>query len=183
MYSEGSRVLFADPITTIRTGKPGRPRKIISPSFLRDVFAKHRNISVPLLSSKITGSRWLVNQHRKALGIRRSFSAWTNEELDRFTSDTKEERPALGMKFVQARLRSEGIKVQRERVRQSIKRVDPVGVVLRKKKTIRRRQYKVARPDALWHADGYHKLIKYGIVIHGLVDGFCRTVRSESALS
>ncbi|KAI9571411.1 hypothetical protein HD554DRAFT_2016771, partial [Boletus coccyginus] len=26
------------------------------------------------------------------------------------------------------------------------------------------------------HLDGYHKLIYWGFVIHGLIDGFCQTV-------
>ncbi|ESK81644.1 hypothetical protein Moror_3251 [Moniliophthora roreri MCA 2997] len=28
----------------------------------------------------------------------------------------------------------------------------------------------------MWHLDGHHKLIRWGIVIHGIIDGFCRTV-------
>ncbi|KAG2134987.1 hypothetical protein BD769DRAFT_1293898, partial [Suillus cothurnatus] len=37
-------------------------------------------------------------------------------------------------------------------------------------------QYKVSQPNALWHMDGHHKLIHWGIVIHGIIDGYCRTV-------
>lgn len=36
--------------------------------------------------------------------------------------------------------------------------------------------YFVERPNALWHIDGHHKLILWGIVIHGVADGDSRTV-------
>ena len=29
-------------------------------------------------------------------------------------------------------------------------------------------------PNSLWHIDGYHKLIKWRIVIHGAIDGYSR---------
>lgn len=54
--------------------------------------------------------------------------------------------------------------------------MDVLGSVLRQNTTIKRRVYKVPRPNALWHLDGHHKLILWGIVIHGIIDGFERTV-------
>ncbi|KAG2364284.1 hypothetical protein BDR07DRAFT_1280150, partial [Suillus spraguei] len=38
-------------------------------------------------------------------------------------------------------------------------------------------KYHVKRPNVLWHVDGHHKLIRWGIVIHGFIDGFCRMVQ------
>ncbi|KAG1733230.1 uncharacterized protein EDB91DRAFT_1057653, partial [Suillus paluster] len=35
--------------------------------------------------------------------------------------------------------------------------------------------YAVPRSNHLWHLDGHHKLILWGIVIDGLIDGYCRT--------
>jgi hypothetical protein len=46
----------------------------------------------------------------------------------------------------------------------------------RKAKTLQRRQYHVSGPHALWHIDGNHKLIKYGLVIHGGICGFSSAV-------
>ncbi|KAF9232621.1 hypothetical protein BU15DRAFT_54820, partial [Melanogaster broomeanus] len=40
----------------------------------------------------------------------------------------------------------------------------------------RRQRYYVKSQNTLWHIDGYHKLICWGIVIHGFIDRFCRTV-------
>lgn len=39
-----------------------------------------------------------------------------------------------------------------------------------------RRVYNVKGPHHLWHNDGHHKLIRYGLVTHGCVDGNTRTI-------
>lgn len=72
-------------------------------------------------------------------------------------------------------LRHSGLRIQRHRIIDSLRRVDPVGRALQERLHIVRRIYQVARPNALWHIDGHHKLIKWGIVLHGIVDGFDRT--------
>jgi hypothetical protein len=59
-------------------------------------------------------------------------------------------------------------------------RVDGLGRALRERKIIQRKKYAIKRPNALWHLDGHHKLIRWGIVIHGFVDGYCRTVSEIS---
>ncbi|KAJ3924240.1 MAG: hypothetical protein NXY57DRAFT_870311, partial [Lentinula lateritia] len=61
--------------------------------------------------------------------------------------------------------------LQRQWVKDSLKRVDRLGSRLQRRLTISRGLYKVPRPHALWHLDGHHKLIFWGIVIHGIVDG------------
>ena len=42
------------------------------------------------------------------------------------------------------------------------------------RKAIKRRCYKVPGPNSIWHLDSYHKLIRWGIIIHGGIDGFSR---------
>jgi len=41
---------------------------------------------------------------------------------------------------------------------------------------IMRRIYQVAGPHHLWHHDGHHKLIRYGLVTHGCIDGDTRLI-------
>ena len=62
---------------------------------------------------------------------------------------------------MQVRLQNDGICVQRERVRQAMRRVDPAGVALRSRRAVKRRTYHVKGPNSLWHLDGNHKLIRY----------------------
>ncbi|KAJ6481610.1 hypothetical protein DFH09DRAFT_950517, partial [Mycena vulgaris] len=51
-----------------------------------------------------------------------------------------------------------------------------IGRILRQRHVIKRQDYKVLRPHAIWHVDGHHKLILWGFVIHGFIDGHSRTV-------
>ncbi|KAK7105549.1 hypothetical protein V1264_016914 [Littorina saxatilis] len=76
------------------------------------------------------------------------------------------------------RLRQMELHCSREMVRDACRRVDPEGVALRAllRHNIVRRTYRVEHPNALWHVDGNHKLIRWSIVIHGGIDGFSRTV-------
>ena len=69
-----------------------------------------------------------------------------------------------------------GLRIQRERIRESIQRVDPTGIEGRVRRALHRRVYSVASPNALWHLDGYHKLIRWRIVVHGGIDGYSRLV-------
>ena len=43
----------------------------------------------------------------------------------------------------------------------SLIRVDEAAVAMRWCRAIHRRVYQVAGPNALWHIDGNHKLIRY----------------------
>jgi hypothetical protein len=36
--------------------------------------------------------------------------------------------------------------------------------------------YWVPHPNAVWHIDGHHKLIKWGFVIHGAIEGYSRRI-------
>ena len=57
-----------------------------------------------------------------------------------------------------------------------MRRVDPTGVQSRARRALHRRTYSVCAPNELWHLDGYHKLIRWRVVIHGGIDGFSRMV-------
>jgi len=41
---------------------------------------------------------------------------------------------------------------------------------------IHRRVYSVPGPNALWHIDGNHRLIRWRLVVHGAIDGFSRMI-------
>lgn len=69
-----------------------------------------------------------------------------------------------------------GLYVQVERVRMSLQRIDPFTAGLRWHAVVHRRTYSVPGPNALWHIDGHHSLIRWGMVIHGGIDGYSRTI-------
>jgi hypothetical protein len=105
-----------------------------------------------------------------------TFSTLSNADLDMLVKSFHSARPDLGLRTLIGFLRSHRLRIQKHCVVSSVHRVDGIGSVLRNRTTIRRRKYTVARPNALWHMDGHHKLILWGIVIHGFVDGYSRLV-------
>ncbi len=66
--------------------------------------------------------------------------------------------------------------MQRNRVRESVLRLNPNRALSRWQQVISRRTYSVPGPNALWHIDGHHSLIRWRFVIHGSIDGFSRMV-------
>lgn len=109
-------------------------------------------------------------------GLERKYSVLTDLQLDALITIFKELNPDAGLRFAMGFIRRYGLRIQRQRVQESIKRIDNTGQSIRYYRTINRWTYRVSRPNYLWHMDGYHKLIRYGFVIHGIVDGYCRTV-------
>jgi len=71
---------------------------------------------------------------------------------------------------------SRDLMLTQETVRQLMCLLDPEGVTLRKHRRLQRRSYYSGGPNAVWHIDGYDKLKKYGIAIHGCIDGFSRHI-------
>ena len=90
-----------------------------------------------------------------------AFSDIADMDLDQIVRDIIRCNTSLGANAVCARLKGIGVKVQRQRVRDSVLRVDPEGVAQRSMRPqLNRRTYMVAGPNSLWHIDGNHKLIR-----------------------
>ena len=73
-------------------------------------------------------------------------------------------------------LYSRGIRVQRWKVREVMRELDPVGTTLSSRGTICRRKYSVPCPNALWHIDVNHKMIRWRFVVHTAIDGYSRLI-------
>lgn len=175
--SERSSVSKVAAITTEKTGKRGRPRKVISEALLREAFKPGRNISVSKLASSLPVHRNTVKNYMLHYKItRHPFSTISNSALDTIIRGYKDNRPNTGIRYIRGFLFNQGIRVQRERIVASLRRVDDVAGVFRRNNTIKRREYKSSRPNALWHVDGHHKLGPWGVVIHGFTDGYDRVV-------
>ena len=121
-------------------------------------------------------SRRTIYNRRRELGILNN--QWTqisDQHLDDLVSSIKADFPTAGV-IMAGILRSRVIFIQRDRLRDCIHRTDPVNTALRWHQLVRRRPYSVQGPNALWHIDGNHKLIRWRLVIHGGIDGFSRLV-------
>ncbi|XP_049445652.1 uncharacterized protein LOC125896823 [Epinephelus fuscoguttatus] len=109
------------------------------------------------------------------------YSALSDEELDVIIAEIHQSHPNTGYRMMKSFLHARGLLVQITRVHDSLKRVDPIGNEVRAmaNRTLRRRQY--STPNAMWHIDGKHKLIRWRFVVHGGIDGFSRLIVYLSA--
>uniref|UniRef100_A0A3B3I1H5 Integrase catalytic domain-containing protein n=1 Tax=Oryzias latipes TaxID=8090 RepID=A0A3B3I1H5_ORYLA len=78
--------------------------------------------------------------------------------------------------MIRALLRAQGVLVTRSRVREMLTRVNPTAAARRWSQTVARHVYHVPYPDSLWHIDGNMRLIRWGFVIHGAIDGYSRLI-------
>ena len=104
------------------------------------------------------------------------FSEISDDVLDNLVQSVCRLHRRSGEKSIEGKLRGGGLRIQRQRIRDSLHRVDPSGIKGRIRRVLHRREYSVESPNALWHIDGYHKLIRWKIVIHGGIDGYSRLV-------
>ena len=97
------------------------------------------------------------------LSILQTYSTLTDGELDAATLQLISQYPNCGYRRMIGLLRGIGINVQQSRVRESMRRSDPQGILIcaLQLTPISRRTYNVSSPLALWHLDGNHKLIRY----------------------
>lgn len=154
----------------------GRPRITVAIEdieFLRGLRFSWTRIAEILQISRSTLYRRLEEE---GLSRESTFSDISDLELDRVVASIKRSHPNDGERLMFRHLAMQNIIVQRARLRASIHRVDPINTALRRSVAIRRRVYHCEGPNAVWHLDGNHKLIKWRFVIHGCIDAYSRTV-------
>ncbi|KAH9835205.1 uncharacterized protein C8Q71DRAFT_710059 [Rhodofomes roseus] len=92
----------------------------------------------------------------------------SDDDLDDAVRNLRSHYQRAGITMMLGLLRGNlGIHVSRERVRQSLLRIDPVRRVFDRIR-IERRKYQVAGPNALWHHDGQHGLSVHNVRIERL---------------
>ena len=160
----------------VRGASRGRPPLSISERQL--LFLYHNNFSLPDMAHMLNCSIRTVQRRLDHLGLTVSmrYSTITDTALDEQVRNIQCHHEDAGYRMVGGILRSTGYVVQRDRVRQSLRRVDPIGSENRLRRALHRRVYNVPSPNALWHIDGNHKLVRWRFVVHGGIDGFSRLV-------
>ena len=83
-------------------------------------------------------------------------SAISDEDLKETVKQFRELQPYCGVSMLWGNLRARGFKVTRERVRNMLRSIDPLGRISRCfPSTIRRQPYSVPGPNSLWHIGKY----------------------------
>ena len=104
------------------------------------------------------------------------FTNIDDSHLDKIIAEIKETHPNTVKIIVMGHLRARNIRVQRNRVRASIHRVDPQGPIERNSRNFHPRVYDTPCPNYVWHLNRNHKLVKWGFVTHLGIDGFSRLI-------
>lgn len=134
------------------TGEVGRPRFASTDElqlrYLRDnIGLRWVDIARCLGISERTLRRW---RHQFGLFTTGNHANLSDQELDDRVRTVLQRTPGIGLGLVRGALRAQGLHVQRERIRQSMNRVDPVSRTVRHTQFIIRRTYNVRLPNSLW---------------------------------
>ena len=136
------------------------------------------------VSCMVNVSRTTLWRRFHQLGIfLQKYSEINDIDLDQAIRGVQQNNPNIGVNLLQGYLRSQGICVQRRRVRDALLRIYPMRAMIRWQQVITRRAYSVPGPNSLWHIDSHHSLIRWRLVIHGCVDGFSRMIPYVSCAS
>ena len=105
------------------------------------------------IASMFEVSRMTLYNKRKDAGILEHFkySDISEDCLENIVRSIKKEMPAIGERMICGILKSEGIFIQRRRIRQAIHSVDPINTASRWHQKLSRRTYNVPGPMSLWH--------------------------------
>ena len=151
----------------------GRPRLDIRKSQLEFLRSKH--FMWTKIASLLHISCRTLRRRKIELGVNdEKFSEIGDNELREVMEEVRRSTSNVGQRRMMGALRSRGIRVPRWQVRNMLREIDPVGTALRWNPTIYRRKYYVPHPNALWHIDGNHKLIRWRLIIHACIDGYSR---------
>lgn len=135
------------------SGDVGRPRfrNFVGEPQLRflhdDLGLRWVDIARCLGVSERTLRRW---RYQFGLMTNRNFTNLANQRLDEHVRDILQSTPSVGLSLMRGALRARGLNIQRERVRESMNRVDPVSRTVHHTQFITRRVYNVRSPNSLW---------------------------------
>ncbi|VDI12393.1 Hypothetical predicted protein, partial [Mytilus galloprovincialis] len=115
--------------------------------------------TAPMMSDVLGISESTVRRRLREFGLSlRKTTHITDMELDQSITEVIGTNRHIGPNSIRVHLAQKKIFVSREGVRTACARVDSDGCSLRslERKNIKRRTYKVAGPNSLWHLDGNH---------------------------
>ena len=146
----------AQPVQVL-DGSVGRPSYHIPYHQLDSLISMH--LSVPQIARIVGVSVSTVRRRMSEynLSIGSTYSTISDADLDAIV---RQQFYGWGNRQVYGSLVSLGIRVPHQRVRESQRRVDPEGSIMRRLNRVQRRTYSVPGPQHLWHIDGNHKMIR-----------------------
>lgn len=159
-------------------GSRGWPRKQVNPAIFDSILSGRFRVSAARLARAMKLHPNTLRRRLKESGYQQ-FSDVTNFELDTLMREFRRRHPKSGIRYAVGFFGRHHLRVAKKRIASSLRRINPIAQRIRAHANLERRGYKNARPNSVWHIDGHHKLIRYGIVFHGFIDGYSRKVSSR----
>lgn len=165
----------------------GRPRKEVALSTIQDHKANRfgTNLSAQMLSSlpgrETISSRTFRRRVQEANEVQPwapfiDYTPISDEAIRNKVEALMMTQSDCGITMMDGHFVSDDIHVKRSRLVKIMTEVRPIRNTLHKKIYRRREKYWCAGPNSVWHHDGQHGLINFGIVITAFIDGFSRTI-------
>ena len=134
-----------------QTGRRGRPRFMVAPQQLE--YLRSLSFSWTEITSLLGVSRMTVYRRRAECGLLDDQrDTLSDADLDTLITELRQDLPYSGQSVILGHLRNLGYYTNRVRVRESIRRTDPLNTPQRwGGGAHQRRPYSVAGPNSLWH--------------------------------
>ena len=133
-------------INHLCTGKPGAPKLNISLNML--MYYLESGFTIPDISAMLNVSCSTLKRRMKEYGIRKSdfYSLMEDDKRDQVIVPILKDFPNSGYEKMKGFLLSRGHRIQENKIRESMRRVDPEGVLLRtlQSRPVLRRAYQVS---------------------------------------
>ena len=146
-----------------KTGFRGRPFLIITKEQLQ-LYLQY-NFTFPKIAKILLVSESTIKRCFQEFGfsLGDTYSDISDGELDRVIRNNISKFPNCAYRGMNGLHLSQSLRITEKRIRNSIKKVDPERVFVRNLqiKVVQRRSYKVPGILALWHIDGYRKIIRW----------------------
>lgn len=157
------------------SGFVGRPRIVVNIDAAE--FLRNSGYTWTEVANALQVNRTTLWRRLKEYGIHVSqYSDISADELDQTLTEIQRENPNCGQQLMVGYLLAKGIRIQCYRLRDSVKRTDPLRRFVRWHEVITRCTYCVKHSNSLWHIDGHHSLVRWRLIVHGGIDGFSRVV-------
>ncbi|KAK4691703.1 hypothetical protein P7C70_g9289, partial [Phenoliferia sp. Uapishka_3] len=171
-------------LPVVRTGGRGRPRleipfeSVVSCVRSGNTYKRIRESAIPCSQSTLQRRRRAYEASTGAPILPQNpYTIISDDDLDHLLRQLAIRFPFSGQRALASILMAEHhVKVSRNSLRESLRRVDGFGFAARAMSFIKRRAYHVRGPNALWHMDANMKLEFWGFVIHGCIDGHSRLI-------
>lgn len=167
--------VYIQPFTLHYTGSQGTPIIVLNLEIVE--LLKGCGYTWSEIASSLQVSRTTLWRRLKEVDYDvQKYSDICDDELDSILRQLQRDHPNCGQLLLLGYLREKGVVVQRQRLRESIARTDPIRRHIRWHQVVTRRTYSVQRSNSLWHIDGHHSLIRWRMVIRGGIDGYSRMI-------